>query len=232
VPVFLCIPGATPKAAPQDLDEILETPTPVVLLCPTVASLPDIVTEPLRRHGVTIMPLDANLLARGAGKLSLTPQGDAVIQDLLGQLGDMAAQAKGPQRAWDLPPGTTWEDMTIRFTAAAWINVTVRGVTRAFEPDAFGLRNTKTQETNVKEAWKFFLALAVGNGRHVARLADSQGTPLLQKNKQALSRALIAAFGLEGDPIKVVKGEYVTKFVLSADDLRQGRQGQSSTKLR
>jgi hypothetical protein len=232
VPVFLCIPGATPKARPQDLDEILETPTPVVLLCPTVASLPDTVTEPLRRHGVTIMPLDANLLARGAGKLSLTPQGDAVLQDLLGELGDKAAQAKGPQRAWDLPTGTTWEDMTIRFTAAAWINVTVKGVTRAFEPDAFDLRNTKKQETTVKEAWKFFLALAVGNGRHVARLADSQGTPLLQKNKQALSKALIAAFGLEGDPIKVVKGEYVTKFVLSADDLRQGRQGQTLTKFR
>jgi hypothetical protein len=232
VPVFLCIPGATPKVTPQDLDEILETPTPVVLLCPTVASLPSTVAEPLRRHGVTIMPLDTNLLARGPGKFALTPQGDTIMQDLLGQLGDMAAQAKGPQRAWELPPGTTWEDMTIRFTAAAWINVTVKGVTRAFEPDAFDLRNTKKQETTVKEAWKFFLALAVGNGRHVARLADSQGTPLLQKNKQALSKALIAAFGLEGDPIKVVKGEYVTRFVLSADDLRQGRQGQSSTKFR
>jgi hypothetical protein len=232
VPVFLCIPGATPKATPQDLDEILETPTPVVLLCPTVASLPDTVTEPLRRHGVTIMPLDANLLARGAGKLSLTPQGDAVLQDLLGQLGDMAAQAKGPQRAWDLPPGTTWEDMTIRFTAAAWINVAVGGVTRAFEPDAFGLRNTKTQETAFKEAWKFFLELGAQNGRHAVHCANSKETQLLQKNKQALSKALKKAFGLEGDPIPVVKGEYVTRFVLSADDLRQGRQGQTLTKFR
>ena len=232
VPVFLCIPGATPKAALQDLDEILATPNPVMLLCPTTASLPDTVAEPLRRHGVIIMPLDANLRARGAGKLSLTPQGDAVIQELLGRLGDMAAQAKGSQRVWNLPPGTKWEDMTIRFTAAAWINVTVKGVTRAFEPDAFDLRNTKKQETTVKEAWKFFLALAVGNGRHVVRLTDSGGTPLLQKNKQALSKALIAAFGLEGDPILVVKGEYATRFILSADDLRQGRQGQTLTKFR
>lgn len=232
VPVFLCIPGATPKAAPHYLDEILETPTPVVLLCPTTASLPDTVAEPLRRHGVTLIPLDVAVMARAAGKLTLTPQGDAVMQDLLGRLGGMAAQAKGPQRAWELPPDTTWEDMTIRFTAAAWINVSVGGVTRAFEPDAFGLRNTKTQETTFKEAWKFFLALATQNGRHPVHCANSKDTQILQKNKQALSKALKKAFGLDGDPIQVVRGEYVTRFVLNADDLRQGRQGQSSTKFR
>lgn len=232
VPVFLCIPGATPKAAPHYLDEILETPTPVVLLCPTTASLPDTVAEPLRRHGVTLIPLDVAVMARAAGKLTLTPQGDAVIQNLLGRLGGMAAQAKGPQRAWELPPDTTWEDMTIRFTAAAWINVSVGGVTRAFEPDAFGLRNTKTQETTFKEAWKFFLALATQNGRHPVHCANSKDTQILQKNKQALSKALKKAFGLDGDPIQVVRGEYVTRFVLNADDLRQGRQGQSSTKFR
>lgn len=232
VPVYLCIPGSTPRAPPQDLDEILETPAPVVLLCPTTASLPDTVAEPLRRHGVTLMPLDIAVIARGAGKLALSPQGNAVMQDLLGQLEDMAAQAKGPQRAWDLPPGTTWEDMTIRFTAVAWINVSVGGVTRAFEPDAFGLRNTKTQETAFKEAWKFFLELGAQSGRHAVHCANSKDTQLLQKNKQTLSRALKKAFGLDGDPIPVVKGEYVTRFVLSADDLRQGRQGQTLTKLR
>ena len=232
VPIFLCIPGATPKAAPRDLDEILETPNPVVLLCPTTAALPDTFAEPLRRHGVTLIPLDVAVISSGPGKFTLTPQGDAVMQDLLGQLGGMAAQAKGPQRAWDLPPGTTWEEMTIRFTAVAWINVSVGGVTRAFEPDAFGLRNTKTQKTAFKEAWKFFLELGAQNGRHAVHCANSKDTQLLQKNKQTLSKALKKAFGLEGDPIPVVKGEYVTRFVLSADDLRQGRQGHALTKFR
>ena len=231
VPVFLCVPGSTPRATPQDLDEILETPAPVMLLCPTTASLPDTVAEPLRRHGVTLMPLDIALIARGPGKFALTPHGDVVMQGLLGQLDDMAAQSKGPQRAWDLPPGTTWEDMTIRFTAVAWINVSVGGVTRAFDPDAFGLRNTKTQETAFKEAWKFFLELGAQSGRHAVHCANSKDTQLLQKNKQTLSKALKKAFGLDGDPIPVVKGEYVTRFVLSADDLRQGRQGQTLTKL-
>lgn len=232
VPVFLCVPGSTPRPKLQDLDDILGTPIPVILLCPTAGSLPDIVAEPLRRHGVTVMPLDGAIVVRGVGKLSLTPQGGAVVQKLLGQLGNMVDQAKGPQRIWDLAPGTKWEDMTIRFTAVAWINVAVSGVTRPFEPDAFGLRNTKKQESAYKAAWKFFLALAAGNGRHEVHGATTKETQTLQKNKQALSKALMNAFGLEGDPIRVVKGEYVTRFVLSADDLRQGRQGQSSTKFR
>jgi hypothetical protein len=232
VPAFLCIPGSTPLTSQQHLDEILSTPPPALLLCPTAQSLPERMAEPLRRHGVTLLPLEDAVSAIGQGKLGLTPQADATIRNLLDRLEETVRQAKGSQRVWNLPLGTKWEGMAIRFTATAWINVTVGGVTRAFEPDAFGLRNTKKQETTVKEAWKFFLALAVGNGRHGVRLADAKETQLLQKNKQALSKALINAFGLEGDPIKVEKGEYVTKFVLSADDLRQGRQGQTSTKFR
>ncbi len=232
VPAFLCIPGSTPLTSQQHLDEILATPPPALLLCPTAQSLPERMAEPLHRHGVTFLPLEYAVFAIGRGKLGLTPQGDATIRNLLNRLEETVRQAKGSQRIWDLPPGTKWEDMTIRFMAAGWINITVGGVTRAFEPDAFGLRNTKKQETSFKEAWKFFLALAMGNGRHVVRIKDAGETQLLQKNKQALSKALIGAFGLEGDPIKVVKGEYATRFVLSADDLRQGRQGQSSTNFR
>ena len=232
VPVFLCIPGSTPSHGPKDLDEILETPTPSVLLCPSTGSLPDAMSEPLRRWGVTVLPLDISVIARGPGKFALTPQGNVIMQNLLEQLYDIATQAKGPQRVWNLPPGTRWEDMTIRFTAVAWINVSVGGVTRAFEPDAFGLRNTKTQETAFKEAWKFFLALGIQNGRHPLHCDSPKDTQLLQKNKQALSKALKKAFGLDGDPIQALKSEYVTRFVLSAEDLRQGRQGQSSTKFR
>lgn len=230
VPVFLCIPGATPKAAPQDLDEILETPTPVVLLCPTVASLPDTVTEPLRRHGVTIMPLDANLLARGAGKLSLTPQGDAIIQELLGRLRDIVVQSKGRQRIWDLPSGTTWEKVTIRFLAEAAIAVTFNGQTRRFEAEDLGMRNKKNGKPT--SAWIHLHALAGNNGRLPLRHANIAATSKYQRQIQTLSEALENAFGIQGKPIVAVGNEYITKFVLSADDLRQGRQVQTLTKFR
>lgn len=230
VPVFLCIPGATPKAALQNLDEILETPNPVVLLCPTTAALPDTVAEPLRRHGVTLIPLDVAVIVSGPGKFTLTPRGDAVMKDLLAQLGGMAAQAKGPQRAWDLPPGTKWENLTIRFTAEAVIAVTFADQTRRFEPEDIGMRNKKNGKPTA--AWTHLLALAINNGRLPLHHSNIKETPKYQRQMQTLAHTLQAAFGIETKPIISDGAEYITQFVLSADDLRQGRQGQSSTKFR
>lgn len=232
VPVFLCIPGATPRLSQADLDTLLGIRTPVLLLCPTTASLPDEIQEVLKRHGVSILGLDDALVASAPGKLRPTPHGTAQVQDLLDRLTAVAEADSGPKRIWALPNGAKWEDLTIRFTATAWITVTYGGVTRPFEPDSFGLRNTKKQETAYKEAWMFFLALAVLNGRHPVHAATAQATSKQQKHKQALSRALRDAFGIDGEPIAVEKNDYVARFVVSADGLRQGRQGQVATKIR
>ena len=230
VPVFLCIPGSTPLHAPDDLDEILETPTPSVLLCPTKGSLPDATSEPLRRRGVTALPLDITVIARGPGKFALTPQGTVIMQNLLEQLDDVAAQAQGPQRAWDLPPGTKWEKLTIRFTAEAVIAVTFAGQTRRFEPEDIGMRNKKNGKPTA--AWTHLLALAVNNGRLPLHHSNIKETSKYQRQMQTLAHTLQAAFGIETKPIISEGAEYITQFVLSADDLRQGRQGQSSTKFR
>lgn len=232
VPVFLCVFGATPRLRLADRDEILGIRPPLLLLCPTATSLPDEIADLLQRHGVSILGLDDAVAASAPGKLRPTPHGAAQVQILLDRLTAMAEADSGPKRAWALPPGAKWEDLTIRFTAAAWITVTYGGVTRPFEPDSFGLRNTKKQETAYKEAWKFFLALAIRNGRHPVHAATTQGTSKQQKQKQALSRALRDAFGIDDEPIEVERNDYVARFVLSADDLRQGRQGQVATKIR
>lgn len=230
VPVFLCIPGSTPLHTTQDLDEILETPTPSVLLCPSTRSLPDAMSEPLRRQGVTILPLDISVIARGPGKFSLTPQGKVIMQNLLEQLDDIAAQKKGPQRAWDLPPGTKWENLTIRFTAEAVIAVTFADQTRRFEPEDIGMRNKKNGKPTA--AWTHLLALAINNGRLPLHHSNIKETPKYQRQMQTLAHTLQAAFGIETKPIISDGAEYITQFVLSAEDLRQGRQGQSSTKFR
>lgn len=230
VPLFLCIPGSTPSHAPHDLDEILETPTPSVLLCPTTGSLPEAMAEPLRRRGVTVLPLDISVIARGPGKFALTPQGNVIMQNLLEQLNAIAAQAKGPQRAWDLPSGAKWEKLTIRFTAEAVIAVTFAGQTRRFEPEDIGMRNKKNGKPTA--AWTHLQALAVNKGRLPLHHSNINETPKYQRQMQTLAHTLQAAFGIETKPIISDGAEYIAQFVLSADDLRQGRQGQSSTKFR
>lgn len=53
-----------------------------------------------------------------------------------------------------------------------------------------------------------------------------------RKSKESLSKKLSAAFGIESDPIKASKGEYVASYITNADGLTQGKQGASKTKFR
>lgn len=46
-----------------------------------------------------------------------------------------------------------------------------------------------------------------------------------RKSKESLSKKLSDAFGIQSDPIKARKGEYVASYVTNADGLKQGRQG-------
>ncbi len=232
IPVFLCVPGAMPTLRLSDLDEIRGLTPPMLLLVPTCTSLPDEVAEVLRLHGASILGLDDAVESIAPGQLKLTQHGTARVHALLDRLDAIAQAGQGPRRAWILPAATQWEDLTIRFTAAAWITVTFGGVTRALEPDAFGLKNSKKQVTTYKEAWAVFLTLARGNGRCPVHQETSQKTSNFQKQKQNLSKALREAFGIEGEPIPTKGKEYVTRFVLSGEDLKQGRQGQSGTKFR
>ena len=82
-----------------------------------------------------------------------------------------------------------------------------------------------------KAAWTYLKAFAMQGGRLPVHHAMSAETSRHQKQKQALSKALRAAFGIADDPLPTVGAEYVARFVANADDLQQGRQGQSRRKF-
>jgi len=224
VPVFLTIPGARPTLRRADFNEALALTPPVLVLVPGPTSLPEDMAEMLDRHGVTTLALDDLVIATGPGKSVLTAQGTAQMERLEQRLEDASAASAGPKRAWNLPPDACWEEITIRFISAEAINVTFRGNTRGFGPSALGMKNAKNEKP--KAAWTYLRAFAMAGGRLPVNHDDILETPKHQKQKQTLSKALKAAFGIAGDPIPTDGTDYVTRFVLSADDLMQGKQGQ------
>ena len=221
-PVFLALPGPFADADPRPFAEILDHPGPRLLLTPTATSLPDAVIAALDQAGaarmaladIVIMRSRALALTRPATEL-LAALRDAVMRDAGG-----SAQAL----AWPLPPDARWEEITMRFIADEVLNITFRGETRRFEPDQPGMKNATNGKP--KAAWTYLKAFALGNGRLPVHHPEATATSKHQKQKQALSKALRDSFGISDEPIPTDGGDYATRFVVGAEDLEQGRQGQ------
>jgi hypothetical protein len=114
--------------------------------------------------------------------------------------------------------------MTLRFIADEVVNITFRGETRRFEPDQLGMKSAKNGKP--KAVWTYLKAFALARGRLPLHRDDPRETSKHQKQKQSLSKSLRAAFGISDDPVQSDGDEYVTRFVITAEDLQQGKQGQ------
>ncbi len=108
--------------------------------------------------------------------------------------------------------------MMIVFQSDEVINVTYNGETRRYEPAQLGMvKATNGKPTN---QWTMLKGIAIGRGT-----IPFPSETKLQKQKQELSKKLIAAFGIKHDPIEVRDGCYVAQYVTNADGLKQGRKG-------
>lgn len=221
-PVFLCVPGPQPSENVQPFQHVMALPGPKLLLVPTARSLPASIADHLDRVGVTTLALEDCLTLSAHGFEPVQPI-ETLCAGLFAEL-DALAETKTSRLAWPLPADACWPELTFRFIADQVLNVSFRGETKRFEPDALGMKNAKNGQP--KAVWTYLKAFALKGGRLAVHLGDPKKTSKHQKQKQALSISLRSAFGIADDPIPIEGSEYVTRFVVSADDLRQGRQGQ------
>lgn len=221
-PVFLCVPGPQPSENIQPFQRVMALPGPKLLLVPTAGSIADTVAASLDRADVTTLALEDCLTLSDCGFEPVQPI-DILFAALCSEI-DAQSDSGNAHLAWALPADARWPELTFRFIADQVLNVSFRGETRRFEPDALGMKNAKNGRP--KAVWTYLKAFALKGGRLAVHCGDPKKTSKYQKQKQALSSSLRSAFGIAEDPIPTEGKEYVTRFVVSADDLRQGRQGQ------
>jgi hypothetical protein len=202
-------------------------PGPKLLLAPTARSVPETVAANLRRAGVTSLALE-DCLKSSANQLVSAQPVESLFADLRAQI-DAQGDSLPASLAWQLPADARWEELSIRFVAAEVLNVSFRGETRRFEPDHLGMKSAKNGRP--KAMWTYLKAFGLGGGRLAVHRGDPKVTSKHQKQKQALSRALRDVFGIAQEPIPTEGDEYVTRFVVSVDDLQQGRHGQRRRKF-
>lgn len=221
-PVFLCVPGPQPSEDLQPYQRIMTIPGPKLLLVPTARSLPASIADHLDRARVMTLALEECLTVSHRGFGLLQPI-ETLCAGLFGEL-DAQADTEASNLAWPLPKDACWPELTFRFVADEVLNVSFRGDTRRFEPDALGMKNAKNGRP--KAVWTYLKAFALKGGRLAIHRDDPKETSKHQKQKQELSSSLRRAFGIADDPIPAEGREYVTRFVVSADDLRQGQKDQ------
>lgn len=220
IPVYLAVVDAEDADKTSIFAPVTAGMQPSLLLVPTNYTLSAEQSDYLAKSSVTVRTLAELVGAAADGSFTATPLAGLILDEL--EMKASALIARTPTRAWQLPPGTEWSKVTISFISNDVINVSCDGVGRRFEPDQLGLKNKKNGKE--KEAWFLLKQLALGGGTAPLHKADDPKT--MEKRKQELSRALRDSFGIDSDPIRVVKGEYRSLFVASATGLSQGRQGQ------
>jgi hypothetical protein len=218
VPVFgLFQGGSQPSRSVAALEPLAQSAQPQLLLVPTEQTLSTDQKRQLQSLGTEVRTFDDALLADDQDNVHVS----AAVSVLLGQLETTVRQALQTGNSglvWPLPPDAAWAKMKIVFQSEEVINVSYNGETKRYEPAQLDMvKATNGKPTN---QWTMLKSIAIGRGT-----IPFPSDPKLQKQKQALSKKLMAAFGINADPIKVKDGSYVALYVTNADGLKQGRQG-------
>ena len=222
-PVFLGFSSITAPLDLASLKPVMDVTGPCVLLVPTRTTLSHQLKGHVEVGGVSVMALEDVVVLDRQGRLSAALPPEQVFSPQIEAIGGRSTElASGPKIM--LPSGTTWAQVRIDFAELEIIRLTVGGTSHRLGPDDLGLKNAKNQKP--KAAWVFLRSLAELRGRLNRAGSNETDRRRIGKQKEAASKALRALTGLSEDPIFVEGDEYVARYVTSADDLQQGKQGQ------
>jgi hypothetical protein len=225
VPVFALFQGGSqPEKSVVALESLESFASPRLLLVPTSQTLSSDQKTCLGRSGTTHMAFDDAIFCDNAHVAQASDAASQLLERLVAEV-SQTLQATTAALAWQLPADARWGEVKIAFISVEVINVTFRRKTRRFEPSQLGMANAKNGKPNLQ--WVWLKAFAETRG-----CIDIPAKGSARKQKEQLSKKLIAAFGVQDDPIVAKAQAYQTSYVTNADGLSQGKQGASKTKFR
>jgi len=210
-PVFLLIPGPEQVLTIDELQAAGVPKADAILLTPRRRSLSGDMHGRLNASDHHVVHLSEAIGVGADGSLVLVQPAAVLLQPIHERLqARLGAKPTGP--VVFLPPGTTWEKVTLVFKGSSDLECHAAGGTQRISPEQAGISNERNGEPT--SAWNLLLIMARGNGRLRRGLDETwEGT---KKQKQELSKHLQRIFGISGEPIPFSRGEraYVCRFVL------------------
>jgi len=96
----------------------------------------------------------------------------------------------------ELPPDTTWEDITIKFIDGHNVNIKVKSISKDTDYKDIGFEDRRKRKPN--EQWLLLELLA--KRKRKLRWKDPEATTKMKKKKQLLAQTLKAYFQIDEDP--------------------------------
>jgi len=196
-PVFLTV-----QATPAAYDAVLATlcraaDEPFLVVAPTRGLImPDTVAL-LAERKAQLLTLGDVLALDDHGRLAAIRPADEALADLRRHY--FAATAPPPIR-FPTPPGSRWEEVSIRFVTQEQVHIRVRHAAAVYEFSQMAMEDRRSHRPDAQ--WSLLLAFAENQGQITWR--DAAADRKNAKRRQLLARALQDFFGLEGDPFERV----------------------------
>lgn len=207
-PVVLLTPDGTssqPLAALPALPAALDGPRPLVLLAPTRTLLGDGLLDALKARGGLAVPLMEEVGADGAGSLASL----RLAAEIFGPVRDRLIQQhkiRAPEHRFPTPPGTTWEQITIRFITQHQVHVQAGSETGVYEFTQMGMADTRKKPAEPDVQWQLLLDFAESGGAFTWEHSNAGRSK--QKTKEKLANALKSFFGIGDDPFENLPNGY------------------------
>jgi hypothetical protein len=107
-----------------------------------------------------------------------------------------------PTHTFPTPPGTKWEDVTIKFTDGHTVSIRIGTERGVYTYAELGMSSRKNRMPTVQ--WKLLQIFAAHHGTLTWKHPEAD--PKLQKRSEILAKTLRAFFGIGDAPIRVTAG--------------------------
>jgi hypothetical protein len=155
--------------------------------------------EYLRGNRACLLFLEDVLTVGATRTWELQRSAEDILSDFRGSVLD-DPRLSVPTHAFPTPPGTRWQDVTIRFLTQHQVHVRVGQTSAVFDFTQMGMADGRTNPVVPDSRWTLLVAFAKGRG--VVRWCSTVENRRRQKHKEGLSKRLRAFFGIEDDPFE------------------------------
>ncbi len=144
-----------------------------------------------------LLALGEALAVDDQGRLAAIRPADELLADLRRHF---VTATTPPAVRFPTPPGSRWEEVSIRFVTQEQVHIKVRHAAAAYEFSQMAMEDRRSHRPDAQ--WSLLIAFAENRGQITWR--DAAADRKNAKRRQLLARTLQDFFGLEGDPFERV----------------------------
>jgi hypothetical protein len=171
---------------------------PFILFVPAHDVIDSETVEYLRRHRARPLFLE-EVLTVDSGTWHLQRSAEDILREFRLSVLDQP-RLRTPTVRFPTPPGTPWQNVTIRFLTQHQVHVQVGHAADAFHFMQLGMQDGRKNPIEPDRQWGLLVDFAEGGG--TVRWRTTNENRRRQKQKEVLSKMLRAFFGISDDPFE------------------------------